>query len=94
MINTHGHASTKLKDNAASVGKDIVTLATPPSNVFAFCRSVLLKLLPTELLDSRDTGGSNLQLLLRLVEEFIASRKRETLNMHSICQKFKVGMMY
>ena len=93
MINTQVLASAKLESNAASAEKDIVTLATPPSNVVAFCRSVLIKLLPVELLDSEETGGSNLQLLLRLVGEFIASRRRETLNMHTICQNFKVGTM-
>lgn len=64
--------------------------ATPPSSVAAFCRAVVKKLIPRQLLGEGQEGPSNFKLVLQHVERFIKMRRFESVSLHEVCKGVKV----
>ncbi|MCJ1405445.1 hypothetical protein MMC11_008673 [Xylographa trunciseda] len=65
-------------------------LATPAEQVSAFCRAVLLRLIPFNLLGEGQDGEENKTTLLNHVNQFISLRQFENMNLHSVSQQLKI----
>lgn len=64
--------------------------ATPASSVSAFCRAVLLKLVPFRFFGDGPDGSFNRQLVMKHVDNFIKLRRFESLSLHEVCKGLKV----
>ncbi|PGG99055.1 telomerase reverse transcriptase [Blastomyces parvus] len=64
--------------------------ATPPAAVSAFCRSVLLKLIPNELYGYGSDGIRNRDIIMRHVDSFVQLRRFESLSLHEVSQGLKI----
>ena len=67
-----------------------MAVATPAEQVSAFCRSVLLRLIPFDLWGEGQDGEKNKNIILHHVNQFIFLRQFENMNLHSVSQKLKV----
>lgn len=57
----------------------------------AFCRAILLKLIPNELYGIGEDAVFNRQHILKFVDTFIQMRRFESLSLHQIVQKMKMA---
>ncbi|KAK2796371.1 hypothetical protein FQN50_009587 [Emmonsiellopsis sp. PD_5] len=64
--------------------------ATPTAAVSAFCRAVLLKLIPNELFGHGEGGISNRDTVMRYVDSFVRLRRFESLSLHEVAQGLKI----
>ncbi|KAK2803650.1 hypothetical protein FQN51_003412 [Onygenales sp. PD_10] len=64
--------------------------ATPIAAVSAFCRAVLLKLIPNELFGHGEGGISNRDTVMRYVDSFVRLRRFESLSLHEVAQGLKI----
>jgi telomerase reverse transcriptase len=65
-------------------------LATPHSNVSAFCRAVLSILVPNDFWGNGEQGQANKVALMRYVDRFIRLRRFENMSLHVVYQGLKV----
>ncbi|KAJ5752542.1 Telomere reverse transcriptase [Penicillium odoratum] len=65
--------------------------ATPASSVSAFCRAVLLNLIPSKFFGDGPEGLFNRKLIMRHVDSFIKLRRFESLSLHEVCIGLKVA---
>lgn len=66
-------------------------LATPISQVSAFCQAVLSKIIPHEFWGHGDVQTHNRGILLKNVDKFIRLRRFETMSLHEVMQGLKVS---
>ncbi|KGQ00641.1 hypothetical protein PAAG_12683 [Paracoccidioides lutzii Pb01] len=64
--------------------------ATPTASVSAFCRAVLLKLVPNELYGDGENGIKNRDIIMRHVDSFVRLRRFESLSLHEVVQGLKI----
>ncbi|MCJ1391128.1 hypothetical protein MMC18_003990 [Xylographa bjoerkii] len=64
--------------------------ATPAEQVSAFCRAVLLRIVPFDLWGEGQNGEENKSTILHHVNQFIFLRQFENMNLHSVSQKLKI----
>ncbi|KAJ5096965.1 Telomere reverse transcriptase [Penicillium angulare] len=64
--------------------------ATPASSVSAFCRAVLLKLIPFKFFGDGPEGTFNRKLIMKHVDAFIKMRRFESLSLHEVCKGLKI----
>ncbi|PGH29534.1 telomerase reverse transcriptase [[Emmonsia] crescens] len=64
--------------------------ATPHAAVSAFCRAVLLKLIPNELYGYGEDGIKNRDIIMRHVDSFVQLRRFESLSLHEVSQGLKI----
>lgn len=69
----------------------VVDMATPSSQVSAFCQAVLTKVIPRRFWGVGDTASHNATVFLRKVNHFIKLRRFETMSLHEIVQDLKVS---
>ncbi|KAL9607167.1 MAG: hypothetical protein Q9167_007891 [Letrouitia subvulpina] len=69
---------------------ELVDSATPSSNVSAFCRAVLSKLIPDGFWGHGPDGVENKKVVMLNVHQFVQMRRYETLNLHEIYQGIKI----
>ncbi|KAJ6145523.1 Telomere reverse transcriptase [Penicillium chermesinum] len=67
--------------------------ATPASAVSAFCRSVLLKIIPLGFFGYGPEGKSNRRIIMKHVDCFIRLRRFESLSLHEVCKGLKITAM-
>ncbi|KAJ5729255.1 Telomere reverse transcriptase [Penicillium malachiteum] len=65
--------------------------ATPASSVSAFCRAVLLKLIPPKFFGEGPDGVLNRSIIMKHVDSFIKLRRFESLSLHEVCKGLKVA---
>jgi telomerase reverse transcriptase len=65
--------------------------STPTEMVSAFCRAVLLRLVPSEFWGAGNTKAHNEKVFFQNVDQFIGLRKFESLSLHEVCQGLKVS---
>lgn len=65
-------------------------LATPISQVSAFCQAVLSKIIPHEFWGHGDVQAHNRGMLLKNVDRFVKLRRFETMSLHEVMQGLKV----
>ncbi|KGM85836.1 telomerase reverse transcriptase [Paracoccidioides brasiliensis Pb18] len=87
-------SSTKLNvafSQGGSAHKLLMTdYATPTASVSAFCRAVLLKLVPNELYGDGENGIKNRDIIMRHVDSFVRLRRFESLSLHEVVQGLKI----
>lgn len=64
--------------------------ATPTSSVSAFCRAVLLNLIPPKFFGEGQGGLFNRKIIMKHVDSFIKMRRFESLSLHEVCKGLKV----
>lgn len=70
--------------------QSLTNLATPPTNVSAFCQAVLSRVLPNGFLGNGTIGQLNKDLLLKKVHQFIMLRRFEGMSLQVVMQGMKV----
>lgn len=84
-----GESATSL--TPLDLGEDsIVDLATPPSQVSAFCQRVLCKIIPNEIWGVGSVQKHNKELVMENVDRFVRLRRFENMSLHDIYQGMKV----
>ncbi|KAL2290998.1 hypothetical protein FJTKL_14896 [Diaporthe vaccinii] len=68
----------------------VTGLATPISQVSAFCQAALSKIIPHEFWGHGDVQTHNRGKLLKTVDRFIKLRRFETMSLHEVMQGLKV----
>ncbi|MCJ1432065.1 hypothetical protein MMC27_001421 [Xylographa pallens] len=74
----------------ATSKSSITAVATPAEQVSAFCRAVLLRLIPFDLWGEGQDGEQNKNIILHHVNQFISLRQFENMNLHSVSQNLKI----
>lgn len=80
----------RLNLNMRDSQKSITDHAIPSPKVSAFCRAVMLHLIPHEFWGSEDTQTHNRKIFHNNVDQFIRRRRFETLSLHEATQGLKV----
>lgn len=75
----------------ASSNPSFTSLATPHSDVSAFCRAVLVKVIPDRFWGDGAQGLENKGVVMRHVDEFIRLRRFENMSLHTVYQRLKVN---
>ena len=82
-------AST-LQNKTKSPETPLVLLATPPSDVSAFCQAVLSNLIPNRFWGEGKQGQENKTVIMRNIDSFVRLRRFESLSLHTVSQGLKV----
>ncbi|KAJ5166723.1 uncharacterized protein N7482_005504 [Penicillium canariense] len=69
---------------------NLTDYATPASAVSAFCRAVLLKLIPPPFFGDGVDGLANRKIIMKNVDSFIKMRRFESPSLHEVCNGLKV----
>lgn len=69
----------------------VMRYATPNAQVSGFCLGVLQHLLPRDTFGSAADGEENRGVVLRSVSHFVNMRRNESLNLHAVVQRVKIG---
>lgn len=64
--------------------------STSPEMISMFCRSVIKRLLPRNVLGTASDGAHNLRVILQRIDQFIKLRRFETLSLHQVMQGIRV----
>ena len=76
---------------AAPSNPSFPSLATPHSDVSAFCRAVLVKVIPERFWGDGEQGLENKRVVMSHVDKFIRLRRFENMSLHTVCQRLKVN---
>ena len=76
---------------AAPSNPSFTSLATPHSEVSAFCRAVLVRVIPNRFWGDCAQGLENKGVVMRHVDKFIRLRRFENMSLHTVCQRLKVN---
>ncbi len=68
----------------------LVSLATPHSDVSAFCQAVLSNLIPNRFWGEDIQGEDNKNIVMRNIDRFVRLRRFESLSLHAVFQGLKV----
>ncbi|KAL8924369.1 MAG: hypothetical protein Q9172_002716 [Xanthocarpia lactea] len=71
----------------------LIDYATPLSDVSAFCRAVMSRIIPNSFWGRDDDGLHNKAVVLRNVDQFIRLRRFESLTLHTVSQDLKIASM-
>lgn len=86
--------STTVYQTSAAVipprNESLMDRATPAAEVSAFCRAVMLKLIPDQFWGTGEAQRHNKSIFLRNVDKFIMMRRFESLSLHEAVQGIKV----
>ena len=82
-------AST-LQGQTNSPETPLILLATPPSDVSAFCQAVLSNLIPNRFWGEGKQGQENKTVIMRNIDSFVRLRRFESLSLHTVSQGLKV----
>ncbi len=77
---------------AAPSNPSFTSLATPHSDVSAFCRAVLTNVIPDGFWGGSAQGLENRGVVMRHVDKFIRLRRFENMSLHTVCQHLKVNI--
>lgn len=83
-------ASTVTKPLAEATEPPLVSLATSHSDVSAFCRAVLLNIIPNGCWGDGEIGHKNKFLVMQNVDMFVNLRRFESISLHFVFQGMKV----
>ncbi|KAL8831586.1 MAG: hypothetical protein Q9170_005227 [Blastenia crenularia] len=91
--NTASLDKSKIIQHVSPLESPIVDHATPFSNVSAFCRAVLAKLIPNDFWGQGVDGNHNKAIVMYNVDRFIRLRRFESLTLHAVVQDLKTTSM-
>ena len=88
-----GSDSAEIAPGAPNGIEDISMLdqATPTANVSAFCRAVMIRLVPNEFWGAAEDCSHNRKIVLWNVDQFIKLRKYENLTLHEVMDGLRVS---
>ncbi|KAL8822756.1 MAG: hypothetical protein Q9191_006514 [Dirinaria sp. TL-2023a] len=86
---THGQAESGQVESPTTECS-FMDIATPASNVSAFCRAVLTNLIPDHFWGEGDDGKDNKTHIMFYVDRFVHLRKFESLSLHTVFQGVKM----
>ncbi|RDW68574.1 hypothetical protein BP5796_09231 [Coleophoma crateriformis] len=91
-LNSNPNLSSATCGNVTIHGRKPVMMdhATPAAKVSAFCRAVLLNLIPHGFWGDGDTLAHNERVFFHNVAQFVELRRFETLNLHKILQRMRM----
>lgn len=69
---------------------NLTDYATSASAVSAFCRAVLLKIVPPQFFGDDAEGLANRKIIMKYVDAFIKMRRFESPSLHEVCSGLKV----
>jgi telomerase reverse transcriptase len=69
----------------------LVELATPSSQVSAFCQAVFSKIIPDSFWGDDTVKKHNKSIVMRSIDHFIKLRRFEAMSLHEITQKLKAS---
>jgi telomerase reverse transcriptase len=69
---------------------NLTDFATPASAVSAFCRAVLLQVVPPQFFGDGPEGLANRKIIMKHVDSFIKMRRFESPSLHEVCSGLKV----
>ncbi|CEO58739.1 hypothetical protein PMG11_03444 [Penicillium brasilianum] len=69
---------------------NLTDFATPASAVSAFCRAVLLKVVPPQFFGDGLEGLANRKIIMKHVDTFIRMRRFESPSLHEVCSGLKI----
>ena len=87
----HGK-SLAVDGRACDAELPLIDYATPVSDVSAFCRAVMSRIIPDGFWGRDDDGLHNKAVVLRNVDQFIRLRRFESLTLHTVSQDLKVAL--
>lgn len=90
ILSSSSSISITPKIQAAPSNSSFTSLATPHSDVSAFCRAVLTNVIPNRLWGDSAQGLENKIVVMRHVDKFIRLRRFENMTLHTVCQGLKV----
>ncbi|KAL9578805.1 MAG: hypothetical protein Q9212_005488, partial [Teloschistes hypoglaucus] len=90
MISTH---LSPLPVEPAQRDMPLVEYATPFSEVSAFCRATVSKVIPKDFWGQAADGCRNKDVIMGKINQFIRLRRFESLTLHAICQDLKISSM-
>jgi telomerase reverse transcriptase len=73
---------------------NLTDYATPASAVSAFCRAVILKIVPARFFGEGPEGFANRKIIMKHVDSFIKMRRFESLSLHEVCSGLKVRSIF
>lgn len=82
--------SSAVNGKANAVEAPLIEYATPSSDVSAFCRAVMSRIIPDDFWGHDKDGEHNKAVLLSRVDQFICLRRFESLTLHAVSQDLKV----
>ena len=95
MISTENLGPTTAQSKPSTLalpkGQSLIDSATPSSDVSAFCRAVLSKLIPDKLWGCGPEGLRNKDRVLHTVDRFVRLRRFESMSLHVVVQGLEVG---
>lgn len=71
----------------------LVSLATPHSNVSAFCQAVISNLVPNGFWGKGIQGQENRKVVIQNIDRFVRLRRFESLSLHAVSQGLKLTSM-
>jgi telomerase reverse transcriptase len=75
---------------SADTTRSFLPHSTPAPNVSAFCKAVLQRVLPGDVLGTGDDGKHNWKMFLRSVDRFVVLRRFETMTLAQVCQDLRI----
>ena len=82
--------ASNLQGQTRSPETPLILLASPPSDVSAFCRAVLSNLIPNKFWGEGKQGQENKIVIMRNIDSFVRLRRFESLSLHTVSQGLKV----
>ncbi|KAI9814836.1 MAG: hypothetical protein M1827_003102 [Pycnora praestabilis] len=64
--------------------------STPASDVSAYCRAVILNIVPDELFGTHEIGRENRKIIMSNIDRFVKLRRFESLSLHEVMQGMKI----
>ena len=84
-------APAQIHARTRNASVNVVTdLATPDSQVSAFCRAVISNIVPHAFWGYGDPGQLNKAVVMLSIDRFIRLRKFESMSLHAVMQGIKV----
>lgn len=79
------------KSPTANQKPSLVDFATPVSEVSAFCRAIIAKIVPNGFWGEGSEGAGNKEIVLHYIDRFVRLRRFENFSLHVVLKGFKVS---
>ncbi|KAI4225667.1 MAG: hypothetical protein L6R36_003747 [Xanthoria steineri] len=79
------------KRQANAIEVPLIEHATPISDLSAFCRAVMSRIIPDDFWGREEDGEHNKKVILSRVDQFIGLRRFESLTLHAVSQDLKIS---
>jgi telomerase reverse transcriptase len=81
----------EVPNRAEDQSTSMLDQATPMANVSAFCRAVILQIIPNEFWGTTEECSYNRKIILRKMDQFINLRRFENMTLHEVMDGLRVS---